>query len=116
MEKMLDRDAAEPSGLCYLDAAHIQGPLMDFEGVEVRNRHYGRLGRLDGIVLDPAEGQVRYLVVKNERSARRRPFLVPFDTTQLDVEHRELFVDEDDVSECEEFDRDRFRSFSPRRR
>jgi sporulation protein YlmC with PRC-barrel domain len=116
--KTTNSDATEPSRLCYLDATQLEGPLEDFEGIEIRNRNDGKIGRLDGVVIDPAEGRVCYLVVDNERVLRHQRYLLPLDAAQVDIEHRALCVDADDADlrECEEFDQDRYHSFSFRPR
>jgi hypothetical protein len=108
---------AESAKLCYLDATQISGPLKDFDEVEVRHRQHGAIGRLDGIVIDPAERRVRYLVVDDERFLRRR-YLIPLDAAQVDVEHRAVWVDADraTLAGCEEFAREDFRGFSFRPR
>jgi hypothetical protein len=107
----------ESAKLCYLDATQISGPIKDFEDVEIKDRRHGTIGRLDGIVIDPAEQRVRYLVVDNERFVGRR-YLMPLDAAQLDVEHHTLWVDGDDAPFAfyEEFDREDFRGFSFRPR
>jgi hypothetical protein len=117
MRKTSARGAAESAKLCYLEATQISGPIKDFEDVQVRHREHGTIGRLDGIVIDPAEQRVRYLVVDNERFLGRR-YLMPLDAAQLDVEHHALWVDCDDAAFTiyEEFDREDFRRFSFRPR
>jgi hypothetical protein len=117
MHEISSHRTAESSKLCYLDATQISGPLKDFDDVEVRDRHHGAIGRLDGIVIDPAERRVRYLVVDDERFLLRR-YLVPLDAAQVDVEHRAVWVDADraTLTGCEEFAREDFRGFSFRPR
>jgi hypothetical protein len=118
MEKIIDRGAAEPPSLCYLEATQIEGPLEAFNGVEVRDRSDGKIGRFDGIVIDPAERRVRYLVVDNERFLTHQRYLLPLDATHVDIEHKTLCVDADqrDLTFYEEFDAHAFRSFSFRPR
>jgi hypothetical protein len=115
---MSARGTAESANLCYLDATQISGPIKDFEDVQVRHRQHGKIGRLDGIVIDPTEQRVRYLVVDNERFLGRRRYLMPLDAAQLDVEHHALWVDGDEaaVTICKEFDRADYRGFSFRPR
>jgi hypothetical protein len=100
----------QKSELCYIDALSLEGPLADFDHVDVRDRTDWKIGRLDGVIIDPAERRLRYLVVDNDRLAPHR-YLVPLDATQLDVEHRALYVHAD-LTSCEEFDERRFRTFS----
>jgi sporulation protein YlmC with PRC-barrel domain len=109
---------AEPATLCYLDNSQIEGPLEEFEGVEVRNRGDRKIGRLDGIVIDPTEGLVRYLVVNDGGLIWNRKYLLPLDGTRVDAEHRALCVEVDraDLAGCEKFNSDSFRAFSFRAR
>jgi hypothetical protein len=108
------RAISEPTRLCYLDATHVEGPLPTFDGLEVRNRQNHWLGRLDGIIIDPAERQVRYLVVDEGRFLRHHRYLLPLAPTQVDVEHGALRVDlnRDDLTDAEEFDAEAFPKFS----
>jgi sporulation protein YlmC with PRC-barrel domain len=110
--------SAEPATLCYLDSTQITGPLDDFRGAEVRMTSDGKIGRLDGIVVDPTERRVRYLVVDNERWVNHHRYLVPIGATRVDVERQVLCLEGDgtDLMNCEEFDRNQFRSFSFRPR
>src|SRR5262245_62173989 len=85
-----DSHTAEPPRLCYLAAAQVEGPLQYFEGAEVRIPSDGKIGRLDGIVVDPAERQVRYLVVDNERYVNHHRYLVPVGTVRIDTERQAL--------------------------
>ena len=117
MQTSIQRGTAESGELCYLATPDLTGPFGDLD-VEVRNRTYGKLGRLEGVVVDPAERRVRYLVVDDERFPQRHPHLVPLDAAQVDVEHHALCVeaDEIDLMFCKEFDPDKFRRFSLRPR
>ena len=118
MQNTIEHRPTEPVNLCYLDSARIVGPLEDFEGAEVRNRSDGKIGRLDGIVIDLAERRVRYLVVDNERYVNHHRYLVPIGATRVDVERQALCVETDGngLMHCAEFDLDAFRSFSFRPR
>jgi PRC-barrel domain len=104
-----------PKPLCYLDATQIEGPLEDWRA-EVRFGKNGKVGRLDGIVVDPMERRVRYLVVDNERHPNHHTYLIPIGATRVDLERQALCVDGDDLVRCQEFDRNAFRSFSFRPR
>jgi hypothetical protein len=104
--------------LCYLAATDIKGPFPELAGVEVRNHGHRILGRLDGIVIDPAARSLRYLVIDDERHLERHRYLLPLGAAWVDVEHGTLCVwaDRTDLTRCEEFDADRFSSFSSRPR
>jgi PRC-barrel domain protein len=118
MQNAKAQKPAEPKRLCYLDASQIQGALHGFDGVEVRNQGHRIIGRLDGIVIDPAAGSVRYLVINDERYVERHRYLLPLDAAQVDVERKALCVEVDrkDLSRCEEFDALAFSRFSFRPR
>jgi hypothetical protein len=118
MEDAIARTPAEPVRLCYLDAMHLEGPLPEFDGAEVRTSSDRKIGHLDGIVVDPAARRVRYLVVDTAKSPGRHRYLVPVDATRVDVKHRALCVEVDrtDLARCEEFDADAFSHFSFRPR
>jgi len=118
MRSSTDNQSTDSRRLCYLDTTQIEGPLGDFDRAEVRTGADGKVGHLDGIVVDPTERRIRYLVVDNERYLNHRRYLVPIGSTRVDIERRALCVEGDDVDlgECAEFDRDAFRTFSFRPR
>jgi hypothetical protein len=100
--------------MCYLDASRVQGPAGDLGGITLKTADDTAVGRLDGIVINPAERRVVYFVVQSSGWLRRRRFLVPAAaglrieadrTLTVDVRHEEL-------SGCEEFDNQKVRNFS----
>ena len=99
-------DTSNPSQLCYLGAASVQGPFATCDGVEVWNDEDGRIGRLDGILLDPESRQVQYLVVAAGRMFQRHRYLLPFRDIRVDVPHHAFCVDahKRDLSGFEEFE------------
>ena len=105
---------SETARLCYLNAAQVEGPLANFDGVEVRNRDDRKIGRLDGIIIDPSERRVRYLVVDDSGFLRHHRYLLPLSPTRIDAARPALRVDVEraDLRHCEEFDHNAFRSFS----
>jgi hypothetical protein len=102
------------SRLCYLDAACVEGPFPTCNAVEVWNEEDGKLGRLEGIVLDPEARHVEYLIVAAGGVFRRRRYLLPFRPTRVDVGRRALCVDahKTDLARCEEFEPDTFHPYS----
>ena len=102
------------SRLCYLDAASVAGPFPTCADVDVWNDEDGKIGRLDGIVLDAEARQVQYFVVATGGTLRRRRYLLPFRPTRIDMEHHALCVDAHkiDLARCKEFEPAAFRRFS----
>jgi PRC-barrel domain protein len=113
-EKVFEPHTPHPARLCYLSADRVEGPLDTFDKLEVRGRENLRIGQLEGIIIDPAERRVRYLVVDEARFLRHHHYLLPLAPTQVDVEHHALRVDldRDELDEVDEFDADTFPPFS----
>jgi hypothetical protein len=82
--------------------------------LEVRTRENERIGRLDGIIIDPEERRARYLVVDEDRFLRHHRYVLPLVATQIDAEQRALRVDvdKDDLTDADEFDASAFPPFS----
>lgn len=109
------KDAPDHSRLCYLDAADVRGTFPTWDQVELRHNEDGEIGRLDGIVIDPAARHVQYLVVSAAGAFRRHQYLLPFRPTRLDVEHQVLCVDlhKTELRRCEKFEPNVFHRYSP---
>ena len=107
-------ETPDSSRLCYLDAAKVAGPFPTCADVDVWNDEDGKIGRLDGIVLDAAARQVQYLVVATGGTLRRRRYLLPFRPTRIDIERHALCVDAHkiDLARCKEFEPAAFHRFS----
>ena len=65
------------AGLCYLDAEHVRCPVGTLAGLDVRTADDQSLGHLEGVVLDPSQRRVRFLVVQSPGLLRKRRFLLP---------------------------------------
>ena len=100
--------------MCYLRASQVQGPVGDLSGTRLQTADNNAIGKLDGIVINPAERRVVYFVVQASSIQRARRFLVPVDalmrigaddTLTLEVRREEL-------AGCEEFDNQKVREFS----
>ena len=104
--------SATTSGLCYLRADRVEGPLPNFDRLDVRNQDNATIGRLDGIVIDPAAHRMRYFVVETGRFCRHR-YLIPFGPSRVDIRDRALRVqvDSDVLARCREFQPSAFPSF-----
>src|SRR5262245_53277045 len=86
--------AAEDRTLCYLNAASIEAPVSSTpDRLEVRGSDGRKIGLLDGVIIDPEEHRLRYLVVARTQRFRRHRYLVPLAPTTLDAERHALRVD-----------------------
>ena len=65
--------------LCYLDATRVGTPLGRLARVSLCGRDGGKLGTVDGVLINPAERRVVYLVVESERLEGTHRYLVPAD-------------------------------------
>ena len=61
--------------LCYLDAARVAGPAGELAGATVETSAAEPLGTLDGVLIDPDERRVRYLVVERTGWLRQNPVM-----------------------------------------
>src|SRR5437867_490407 len=113
-EELMAEQLSDATRLCYLNADRVEGPVTNLGGLEVRGRQNHKLGRLDGIIIAPAERQVRYLVVDATKLFRHQRYLLPLTPTQIDPDGRALHVDLDahELAGVEKFDGRAFPSFS----
>ena len=65
------------------------------EGMDVLAATGRRIGRFNGVVLDPTQQCVRYVVVRPSGVASKTT-LLPFSGVRLDVDHRAIEIDIDD--------------------
>ncbi len=98
--------------LRYIDPSHLDGPLL--RPLDVRARADTTIGTFDGVVVDPAERRVHYLVV--DRGWRFKPNrrLIPLSVASVDGEHNvlRLAVDDVDADDWQEFDASTFPTFT----
>lgn len=88
----------ETPRLCFLANDRLEGPLV--EPLEVRTQGGTKIGTFDGVIVDPAERRVRYLVVDRGRVLRNR-YLIPLPEARVDSEHHSLSIDVDDADSTE---------------
>jgi sporulation protein YlmC with PRC-barrel domain len=98
--------------LRYIDASHVETSDQDLAGFDVITTAGKRLGEFVGLVVDPAERRIRYLVVQLKRLVGQRRLLVPMSAARLDVNHRALQVELENGADCPAFDAKAFRPFS----
>jgi len=87
--------------LRYIDGSKVTTPAGLLDQFDVLDNDESNVGRVEGIVVDPAERQVRYFVVKSHRALRARHYLMPLAPATIDAEHKALHVDvePDDLDE-----------------
>lgn len=87
-------DHSTSQRLCYLDAARVAGPAGELAGATVETSAAEPLGTLDGVLIDPDERRVRYLVVERTGWLRRRKYVIPAECpAQVDAQNRALRID-----------------------
>jgi len=100
--------------LRYIDGSKVQTPGGLLDQLDVLNQEDSNVGRVEGIVVDPAERQVRYFVFKSRRPFRSRHYLLPLGPATIDAENKALHVDAqtDDLDELIDGPAKRFPPFT----
>ena len=98
--------------LRYLDTSRLDAPLL--KPLDVRTRADASIGTFDGVVVDPVERRVRYLVVDRGWRFKHNRRLIPLPVASVDGEHNilRLEVDNVDADGWQEFDVRTFPTFS----
>src|SRR5437762_3135476 len=102
------------TGLRYIDAGHVDTPAGRLEDAVLVSPTNATLGRLDGIVIDPAARQVRYYIVETRGWLSSHHYLLPLTAAHLDRGRNalELDVEADDIGRLDEVSiRTRYLSF-----
>src|ERR1700687_3798675 len=104
-------NSSDAPRLRFLDNSRLEAPLL--EPLDVRIRGGIKIGTFDGVIVDPAERRVRYLVVDRGRLCQER-CLIPMPSARVDAEHHSLSIDVDDADsqEWQHFDPLTFPRFS----
>jgi uncharacterized protein YrrD len=104
-------DETGTSHLRFLDNSRLESPLV--EPLDVCTQTGTKIGTFDGVVVDPVERRVRYLVVDRGRVFQKR-CLIPMAEARVDAAHHELRIDVDDTdtNDWERFDPVTFPTFS----
>ena len=63
--------------LRYLEAEHVRCPFGTLAGLEVRTADDEKLGELNGVLLDPSQRRLCFLVVQARGLMRKQQYLVP---------------------------------------
>ena len=101
--------------LRYLNADHVDTPAGRLDGTVLVSPRQARLGKLEGVLVDPERRQVRYYVLERKRGLfSSRHYLLPLTATRLDRDHRTLEVDveDDEILQLPEVDPDDLPRFS----
>lgn len=103
--------ATRTSHLRFLDNSRLESPLV--EPLDVCTQTGTRIGTFDGVIVDPVERRVRYLVVDRGRVFHKR-CLIPMPAARVDTAHHELRIDVDDAetNDWKQFDPVTFPRFS----
>lgn len=83
----------DDANLRYIDASRVTTPAGLLDQLDVLDNDESNVGKIAGIVVDPAERQVRYFVVTSKRAFRARHYLMPLAPATIDAEHKALHVD-----------------------
>jgi PRC-barrel domain len=104
-------DTTDTSQLRFVDNSRLESPLV--EALHVRTQAGTSIGTFDGVIVDPVERRVRYLVVDRGRVFHKR-CLIPMPAARVDAAHHELRIDVDDTdtNAWERFDPVTFPTFS----
>src|SRR5262245_31881354 len=104
-------DSTGTAQLRFVESCRRESPLV--EPLDVRTQAGTKIGTFAGVVVDPVERRVRYLVVDRGRVFHKR-CLIPMHAARVDAAHHELTIDVDDTdtNEWERFDPVTFPTFS----
>jgi PRC-barrel domain len=81
------------SSLRFIKAAQVDTSLGNLHDIPVHSSSAGTVGKLDGIVVDPAERQVCYFVIASRRRLKSRRYLMPFTVARIDSQHWTVEID-----------------------
>lgn len=107
-------NATYASRLRFLDANDVHDDVVDYDGLDVIGPEGGKIGDLDGFIVDADGGRLYHLVIDSGGWFTSRQFLVPSGHARLAANRRALIVDvtRDALSRFPEFHPERFREFT----
>jgi hypothetical protein len=99
--------------LRFLNASQVETPAGNLSGTVVVGASDQTLGKLDGIVIDPIERQVRYFVIKSRHWLRVHRYLLAA-PLQVETQRRTLRLvgNSADLGRLPEMTPDTFSSYS----
>ena len=99
--------------LCYLEASRVMGPAGLLTACDVRTRHDQPIGSVDGVLIDPAEGKLRYFVIETPGSVDHRRYLFPVESeATMNGNALRLDMETGEFAELDEFDSTSVRDFT----
>jgi hypothetical protein len=101
--------------LRYLDASRVMGPAGIMSLIDVRTRQDETVGCVHGVLIDPEQRKLRYLIVEASEWLNHRRYLLPLDATAtINPKGHSLCVEleSNDFSALDEFDIGDFRQFT----
>ena len=78
------------SRLRFLNAEHVKTPAGHLSNTSIVDESDLTLGKLDGIIFDPIERQVRYFVIRSRRWLRVHRYLLAAEPLHVDWERKFL--------------------------
>ena len=81
------------AALRFIEADRVDTPAGRLNGLTVISPTDAMLGKVDGVVVDPAQRQVCYYVVKTSGRFLTHRYLLPLLPARLEAEHHTLQVD-----------------------
>jgi len=105
---------AANEALRFLEAAHVETPAGSLNGFSLVSPSDAPLGKLDGVLIDPGQRQIRYYVVKAAGWLLSHRYLLPATGARLEADRRTLQMDIEpaELSACPEADLQSFSHFS----
>lgn len=102
------------AALRFIEAGQVDTPAGRLNDFTVISPTDVQLGKLDGVVVDPSQRQVRYYVVKAPGWLLSQHYLVPASPAHLEADRRTLQFDIEpsDLSTLPKTDPDSFSKFS----
>ena len=106
--------ATEASRLRYLNASQVESPVGELRDMVFRSPTDEKVGKLDGIIIDPLERRVCYYVVQSGNWLRRSRYLLPAVPAPIEPARKAVRVDlePDALQQCARFSKAAFRPFS----
>ena len=105
-------DHASETRFRYLDAERIEGPFAAFRGLEVLDAGRHKVGSVTGVLVDPAERHVSYLVVQRKGLFRSRRYLLPLTDIRVDAGRAALVLEDETKLPLGKFEPQRYPAFS----
>ena len=103
------------SGLRYIAAEHVDTPAGPLRGTVLVGPSEETVGKLEGMIIDQIDRQVRFFVVGSRSWLKTHRYLVPATPARLESGERKTLhvdVEADDLRQLREVRSDTFQRFS----